>query len=113
MVLVLVAAVVLMHVLGTTAAGAGHHGPWAPMPAGVQTVVSAHDAGGHPGHGGQQAPEPLGHLASMNLCAFAVLAGAGLLLQAIGVERKRRVPTIEPSLRPAVGPDPPVPRPAA
>ena len=111
LVLVLSAAVVVMHVLSTP--GTSHHSPLGVMSAMAPMTDALH--GADSGHGDapssrQAAPEPAGHLMSMTICAFAVRVAARFLLRAAGPRHNTLVPAHEPAIRLVAGPEPPVPR---
>ena len=111
LVLVLSAAVVVMHVLSTP--GTSHHGPLGVMSAMAPMTDARH--GADSGHGDapssrQATPEPAGHLMSMTICAFAVLVAARFLLRTAGPRRSITLPAPEPAIRLVAGPEPPVPR---
>ena len=111
LVLVLSAAVVVMHVLSTP--GTSHHSPLGVMSAMTPMTDALHGAAS--GHGDapssrQAAPEPAGLLMSMTICAFAVLVAARFLLRTAGPRRSITLPAPEPTVRLVAGPEPPVPR---
>ena len=111
LVLVLAAAVAVMHALSTP--GTSHHSPLGVMTAMAPVTDALHDADS--GHGDapssrQTAPEPAGHLMSMTICAFAVLIATCFLLRTAGPRRSITVPAPEPAIGLVAGPEPPVPR---
>lgn len=110
LVLVLSAAVVVMHVLATPTTS--HHSPLGVMSAMAPTGDAPHAAPGHrdASSSRQGAPEPAGHLMSMTICAFAVLVAARFLLRTAGPRRRVALPAHEPAIRLVTGPEPPVPR---
>jgi hypothetical protein len=109
LVLVLSAAVVVMHVLSTS--DTSHHSPLGVMSAMTPMTDELHDAASGRGDAPRQAtPEPAGHLMSMTICAFAVLVAARFLLRSLGPRRSTTVPAPEPAIRLVAGPEPPVPR---
>ena len=111
LVLVLAAAVMVMHVLSTP--GTSHHSPlgvmsaMAPIPDGMRGADAGHR---HAPTGHPSAPEPTGHMLSMTICAFAVLVAARCILRAAGPRGSLLVPAHEPANRLVAGPEPPVPR---
>lgn len=111
LVLVLSAAVVVMHVLSTP--GTSHHDQLGGMSAMAPMTDALH--GADSGHDDtpssrQAAPEPAGHLMSTTICAFAVLVAARFLLRTAGPRRSITLPAPEPAIGPVAGPEPPVPR---